>query len=368
MANKKHGAIRRIFGGPWSIIFYALLCVLAFAVIIMVGKVKPKLEAYLRDYESNLPKYTVQSVFEQYFTSPDFDNLIALAGCKAEGFNTDEDLKQHFVSRTEGKKISYVYVAGSDKMRVNVKADGDKFASFAIKKMEQKSEHGFDMYELDVIKLFYTTEYDVKIRIPFNYTVNLNGKALGEEYMTQTGITEDLRDKIPEGTYKFSYNEYAVNDMISPWVPVAYDSNGDEKTLFYDEENKIYTADFEYDDKLKSECTDLVIKGVEVYAARIQNATTMDEVKKYFEVGTDTYERIRKNPVDFVWNYDSYEFENESADNFYAYDENTFSCVVKMTQVMYRYSTVYRENINMTVYLRRNSNGKFMIYDLVTNL
>lgn len=369
MAKKKPGIIRRVFGGPWSIIFYALLCVLIFVVLIAVNQINTRLVPYLADYEENLPKYTVQSVFEQYFLNPDFDVLTEMAQCKVEGFNTENDLKDYFIQKTNGKEISYVYIAGSDKMKVNVKANGEKFASFAIKKSQQKSEHGFDMYELDYVKLFYEAANSVKIKIPFNYTVKVNGVTLGEEYKTKTNITDDLRDTIPEGTYKFSYDEYTVTDMIAKPVPTAFDSNGNEKILAYDEENKIYTADFEYSEELQSAHSAFVLKAVETYAARIQNASSMDEVKKYFEIGTPTYNRIKDNPGSFVWEYDSYDFENEYTGSFYAYSEDTFSCVVKMTQVMHKSNAAdYRENINVTIYLRRNGNGAFMIYDLVTNL
>lgn len=70
-----------------------------------------------------------------------------------------------------------------------------------------------------------------------------------------------------------------------------------------------------------------------------------------------------------MWDYDSYHFEDQLTENYYAYDENTFSCTVQMTQVMCkRGSKDYRENINVTLYLRRGDSGEYMIYDLTTNL
>ena len=65
----------------------------------------------------------------------------------------------------------------------------------------------------------------------------------------------------------------------------------------------------------------------------------------------------------------TYHFENESTGNYYAYDDNTFSCTAQLTQVMCKKgSKDYRENINVTLYLRRDGDGGYMIYDLQTNL
>lgn len=362
-------ALKKVFGGYPSLIFYAGLCIFIAVAIIFVGRAMDKLDIVLDEYENSLPKYTVQSIFDEYFADPDFESLMALADCHAEGFNTDEDLAELFYNSTEGKKITWVYVAGSDKTKINVKADGVKFAQYSIKACDETTENGFATYELDSIRLYYKTPYSVKIKVPFNYTVSLNGVMLTDEYKTQSGITSDLRDTIPEGTYKFSYDEYTVKNLLCPYVPVAYNSKNEAVSLEYDEESETYTADFLYDDGLKSEFESWVIEAVEVYAARIQNAASMSQIRDYFEVGTETYERIKENPGSFVWDYDSYEFEDQSADDFYAYDESTFSCVVKLTQVMHWTNKEdYRENINVTIYLRCDDDGEYMIYDLITNL
>lgn len=370
MADKKKGsAVKKIFGGYPSLIFYIGLAVIALVFIILIGVFNSKLEKYLEDYELSLPKYTVENIFETYFKDPDFDELMKKSPCETNDFTTEEDYKEYFESLTNGKEITYVYVAGTDKKKVNVKADGEKFASFTIKKSSEKSENGFELYELDTITLHSKTQYDVKFRIPFNCKAEVNGVILDEKYMTNTGITDDKRENIPEGTYKFSYDEYEVKNLLSQPEVFVYDRYGEKVTPLYNGEEKIYTLDFEYDESLKEQYTDLVIKATENYAARMQNAVSMSAVKKYFELGTELYTSIKENPASFVWDYDSYHFENEETGNFYAYDENTFSCSVKMTQVMRKSGAKdYREDINVTLYLRCGDDGKYMIYDLATNL
>ena len=369
--EKKNGAVKKVFGSRVSLIFYIGLGVIVFAAIIAIGKFNGYLEKYLADYEATRPKYTVENIFKEYFEAPDFVTLTEKAGCNiSDGFNKQEDLIKYFENLTKNKNITHVYVAGSDKTKVNIKADGKKFAAFTVKKSSKPSEYGFDVYELDEIKLFYSFDHSVKIRIPFNHKASVNGILLTDEYKTKTGITDDKRETIPEGTYKFTYDEYEVKDLLlSPEVTV-YDSKNSVVTPGYDEENGIYTADFVYDDATKEKYEDFVLQAVENYAGRIQNSgVTMNTIKKYFEYGTQTYERISKNPGNFVWYYDSQHFEEEWTGEYYSYDDKTFSCKVKMIQVMCkRGQNDYREKINVTLYLRCGEDGKYMIYDLQTNL
>lgn len=369
--EKKNGAVKKVFGNRVSLIFYIGLGVIVFAALIAIGKFNGYLEKYLTDFEATRPKYTVENIFKQYFENPDFTVLTEKAGCSVTGeFNKQEDLVKYFEELTKDKEITHVYVAGSDKTKINVKADGKKFAAFTVKKASSPSEYGFDVYELDEIKLFYTSDHSIKFRVPFNHKVAVNGVLLTDEHKTKTGITEDKRETIPDGTYKFSYDEYEVKDLILPPEYAVYDSKNNNVTAQYDEENDIYTADFVYDDSMKEKHEGFVLQAVENYAGRIQNSgVTMTMIKKYFEYGTETYERIRKNPGNFVWDYDSHHFEEEWTGEYYSYDDNTFSCKVKMIQVMCkRGQKDYRESINVTLYLRRGDDGKYMIYDLQTNL
>lgn len=368
--EKKNGAVKKVFGSRTSLIFYIGLGIIVLAALVAISRIPPYLERVLADYEGSLPKYTVEDIFKQYFEKPDFEVLIDKAGCEVGGFDTKERLCSYFDELVKDKEITHVYIAGTDKTKVNVKADGKKFASFSIKQSFSESEYGFAVYELDQIKLFYSFDHSVKIRIPFNHKASVNGILLTDEYKIKTGITDDKRETIPEGTYKFTYDEYEVKDLLLPPEVTVYDSKNNAVIPQYDEENGIYTADFVYDDTMKEKYEDFVLQAVENYAGRIQNSgVTMAVIKNYFEYGTETYERIRKNPGNFVWDYDSHHFEEEWTGEYYSYDDNTFSCKVKMIQVMCkRGQKDYRESINVTLYLRRGDDGKYMIYDLQTNL
>jgi hypothetical protein len=86
-------------------------------------------------------------------------------------------------------------------------------------------------------------------------------------------------------------------------------------------------------------------------------------VKEYFDPSSKLYNSIRTSETSFVIDHSGYRFENESASEFYAYDENTFSCRVSFTQVLTKKGKPdYKDNIDMTVYLRKVGD-KFLIYD-----
>jgi len=75
------------------------------------------------------------------------------------------------------------------------------------------------------------------------------------------------------------------------------------------------------------------------------------------------YVNLRTSETYFVIDHSSYAFEDVKTSEFYAYDENTFSCRVSFTHVLKRYgSKDYRDYIDMTLYLHRIGDT-YRIYD-----
>ena len=84
---------------------------------------------------------------------------------------------------------------------------------------------------------------------------------------------------------------------------------------------------------------------------------------QYFDPDSTLYTQIKNAEIYFVWPHDGYSIEDVNVRDFYAYDDNTFSCRVSLTHVLHKKgSEDYRDYIDMTFYLR-NVNGSYLIYD-----
>ena len=65
--------------------------------------------------------------------------------------------------------------------------------------------------------------------------------------------------------------------------------------------------------------------------------------------------------------FDRYEIKDEKASDFIRYDENTFSCRVTLTHILYRRGMDdYIDHIDITFYARQND-GVILIYDMDNN-
>ncbi len=358
----KHGAAR------YAVVFYyAALGVVAAAVIIVMQYVNKELVKYLEDYETSLPKYEVERIFDTYFASPNFDSLLDMVGYELGEYDKKEDIVNCLNEETDGKEITWVYVAGTDKTKINVKADGKKFASFTVAKQEYPDEYGIYKYELGGIKLFYEAAYDVNVLVPFDCSVTVNGKNVGEEYVTEKDITDDERLNIPEGTYKLTYTRYAIKKLMAQPSVEIKDADGNTVQAVYDEEKNEYSTSFEYSEELKSEYEAYILEGMKLYARRMQADAEFSQCKKYFEEGTDLYKQIKANPGSFVWEHDGYKFEDEYTGEYYAYGDTVFRCHVKFNHILEKkWLEDHPDLVDMYVYLRLGDDGVYRIFAMET--
>lgn len=349
-------------------LFY--LGLLAFTItmmVLIVSFVTSQVNDWLYDYEYSQAKYKIEEIFDEYFSHPDIKQLSEYAGLPE--YNEPEDAAvalDYMQAFINGKKITYSYVAGSNQTVMNVKADGEKFARFSIRKSEDKSPYGYDLYELDKIELYYQTpQYSGSIQVPFYCTVYANGLLLSGEYITDRIDTDD-RISIPEGAYEFYALKYEISGLYSAPVLTVFDASGKELTPKQNDDGS-YIVEFSYNDALKAEYSDYVIKAMQAYAAYMQDDEKFRNIRDYFDKTTELYNNIYDNPGSFVWPHDGYRFENAAASEFYAYGDDCFSCRVVFDHVLEKKgSEDYYDHLDMTLYLHK-TDGDFVIYFMLSN-
>lgn len=332
------------------------------------------LRSYLADYESVQPKYAAEKVFSEYFSPVDYEALLEYADESLTKFNKKEALVAYLSTLTDGKELSYHNVstgvdADAAKYIVKYSEDGQdiKIASFTLRKSDEKSPKGFSVYKLSEAELFFPASVCVQILVQNGYTPYVSGKALDESYIVEADIPSDANAHLPEGVGGVFFSRYEVGGLVEvPEIEIKSPA-GEAKNAFLDEESGCYEAVPDYDDALAEEYTEYVIKAAELYATYMQNDCSFGKISPYFESGTQLYNDIRTTTTAWVIDHDSYHFEDEEASEFYRYDENTFSCRIKLTHVLKRSRLEdYKDYVDITFYLRK-SDGKYLIYDRTNN-
>ena len=354
--------------------FYIILIVCWVLALTALAIALVTIRSYLADYESVQPKYTAAEVFEKYFAPTDFEAIIKFSDLNKSEFESDETLAAYLTSLTEGKTLSYHNISSgmdltTSKYIVKYTENGNdvKIASFVLSETDEKSDKGFKKYALSGFELFYPAEKSLSFKVTKGAIPYVNGIALDESYISEDNIDHESCAHMPEGVTGILYTRYTLSGLATDPIVKASDAMGNELQISFNSQENCYETEIVYDDVLAAEQSEHVIAAAQMFATYMQNDCAIGKLTPYFEKNTELYNSIRSTLQWAVIDHDSYHFENVEATEFYRYDENTFSCRIKMTHVLKRSRLEdYRDTMDAIFYLR-NVDGKYLVYDRTNN-
>lgn len=333
-----------------------------------------KLDIYLLEYESSQPKYLAEEVFSKYYKSYDFESLINLSGSNVSIYEDTNTLAKYLHKKYDGCNITYKssMTGNNDSYKNNilkyaVKAGDNKISEFTLKKGTKTTDKGFELYEIDAFKLYYTADESVKISAPSNYTVYINGKKINKNCLIESGIETASCKHMPEGVSGITYNIYKIDGLLVQPLITVKNTVGIESSLTYDNKSNLFKANIIYSEELKNEFGKYIIEAAKKYSMYMENDLSWSKIRGYFDPKSDLYTSIRTSANYFVMNHTGYSFENEFAGEFCAYDKNTFSCRVSFSHILHKPGAEdFKDFIDMTLYLKK-IDGKYLIYDRYNN-
>lgn len=351
------------------IIYFASIIVVVLAVAAALGYVR----RLLTEYEAAQPKYVAARVFEEYFDPIDYDRVFA-------GYDADEKIRGKIVDYLKEEigdsKLTYSIGSSNDEseVRYNVKVGQTQLASIVLTASEQKTKHGFDLYDFSGIDLdlnveLLAPEFNVTIKVPAGYSVFVDGEAVLPENRVSAYTSTDFMKFYPSDVPGIAYEVYsAVTVGELPGSVTAFDPQGAEAAIMdYDEDTYTYTFGLAYNEDLEEEYSEFVIKALEEYAAYVQaeEDTGIASVKGYFDADSAAYADVVKAGGNrwMVVDWSGIDFQNETAGEFYAHTPEIFSCRVSFTQVLHRTGREdYVDVIDKYLFLHQTKNG-YKIYE-----
>ncbi len=354
-------------------VFWKIYIGIAVAFCLAIGGWLVWLYGWLGDFEASQPKYVAEETYERYFASFDAKEYVKLCGVDEGSVESEENVIAYLKTVTDGKKTSYKKVASGleDSTKYIVFAvDGESEVKFASFTLTEKNGGAFKKYEAGEFEIYTDSKNTVKIEAPKGYQVLVNGKEIGEKYIVENDIPTDSCNHMPEGVDGIYYTKYSLKTLTADPEIKVVTASGAEAVI--EKKDNSYKAEIVYDQSLCDEYSEWILEGAELYARYTQydenvNVVTFKKVAPYFDPESALYESIKTMDNMFVQYYDSYEFTDKTATEFIKYDDNTFSCRVQLTQVMYSKNDVYDDYIDQTLYLRK-VDDKFLIYDMQVNV
>ena len=352
------GAARKNGRSLFSKIF---LGVLIAAVLLLIAAIIV-VHFLLRDFEAAQPKYVAQQVFSDYFTG-DGAAAAKLISLNQFPFDSEEQIGEYVKNALSQDNITYYEVSNGLEAgrRYTVKSGDKRLFTFTLDERSEKSSFGFVQYELgDII---VNGSCSVKVRIPDGYSLYLNGIQVGSEYITESGIVSDVFEYVPQGIKLPTENVYTVNGLLVAPEITADNGEGIPTSVSFDEEKGEYVAQWIYDDDLKEKFSTYVIEAAQAYAAYMQNDYGFRRVAEYLDPNSELYTLTRNTITGFVIDHDGFSFEDESAGEFTKYDDDTFSCRVKLTHRLRKAgNTDYVEYLDVMLFLHKVGED-YLIFD-----
>ena len=321
------------------------------------------LRSFLTDFEKAQPKYVAEEVFEQYFVNGERSVLEKMDVQPGE-FEQKEAAEKYAEDLLKGGELTYSEVSNgldSGKKYV-VKKDGERIFNFTLKERGEKSSFGLKLYELDGISMV-SGSTSITAEVPQGYVLYVNGKPVDQKYITESGLKTDVFEYLPDDVNAPLNDKYVVSDLFEEPTVTADNGAGKPAEIERDEKTGIYKVGLVYSEELQQEFSEYVLEAARTYAAYMQSDMYFYRVARYLDPNSELYSLTRDTITGFVIDHNGYSFEDESASEFVAYDENTFSCRVKLTHKLHKWGADdYVEYLDMTMFLH-NVNGQYLIFD-----
>ena len=257
MSRKRKETIGRVIYTALLVIFAVML--IAVSVIGLIDWRK-----YLIAYENSQPDAVVAEYVES-LKSTEWKKQVSQAVDKMQHPFQSNDECDAIVNQMLGDTIQYKRGMGGtqDRYIYNVYCNGNPVGQFQIERDKSK----VNKIDIGVIELFshsdtfwfildraslcpwvvtgdsfdisdFTFTSSVSVTIPSNYSVQLNGKTVGTEYITESNIKYDILEPY--------YNEYpglptkvkySVDNVFGSLQPIIYDQQGNTFTIDPDKDD-----------------------------------------------------------------------------------------------------------------------------------
>ncbi len=360
-----------------SLFLILYLSMVAFGVILLVagGFV---MKSWLSAFESSEPLYPAKEVYDKYFSSGSYSDALKEAALTSGEFEDGSAVEEILKKTVEGKTVTfYSAQISEDGARYNVvltdpEAEADesgvipsqKLATIHLDRKDESMAFGFRGYEFSRLEMFLEPTESVTVTLPASSTLLINGKKADESY--KLGESEHKYNAfLKEGVKGITLATYRIEGLYLPPEIRCVDSEGKEHTLTQNEDGS-FSAEINYSEDLKNKMGDRILQGMKEYAKWMQADCEIDSVIPYFDTSSQFYKNTAANPWIYAWGeHHSYEFQNEVVEDFYAYDEDHFSCHISFDQVLHRWGRQdFVDRLDMIVFVRKVG-GSFKIYDRI---
>lgn len=355
---------RRIKG---SFLFYSIyIGMVALTLIVFLILMIP-LHNWLVRFESSQPDRQRDQVFSILFDDPDWAVIYDLAKIPDTEFEGKSDYVRYMEAKlaaAENPKLTCAETSAglSGNHKYNVKLDGETIATFTLVKCESEDPR-IENWEMGSVEVPLTRTESVTVEKLPEYTVLINGVALGSNYTVHT-VSTKAEAYLPDGVHGYRLErQYVSGLLVQPETVHVVDASGNDVPLVFHPETNTYSPDLPAPAEMTDEERQLALDAAKADALYAIRAISTGELRKHFDSNSQVYKDICDTAT-FIQSYSKYEFDQDVTDvtDFYRYNEELYSArVVLRMNITRKDGSIKSMDINTTYFLTRNNAGIYLV-------
>ena len=195
-----------------------------------------------------------------------------------------------------------------------------------------------------------------------SYTLFLNSIQIDDSFIIRDNIKTEETDRL-----RLRRKIYRIPFGLTEKPNVSIVNSAGKEGIIREKGEFHFVQEFVSDSDLEKQFKERAIAAAKTYSRFMTFNTTIRELQKYFESGTQIYQLIRTSEVYFYTPHRDNWFENEAASEFFAINDEAFSCRVTFDNLIRRTANdLFRFPLDVTLFFRRIGE-QFMVYDMVIN-
>ena len=194
------------------------------------------------------------------------------------------------------------------------------------------------------------------------YTLFINGIQIDDSFMVSGSVKTEETNRL-----RLHRKSYRIPFSLSGQPSISVISASGKEGVIREKGDRLFVQEFVFDSNLERQFKERAIAAAKTYSRFMTFNTTIKELQRYFESGTRIYQMINTSEVYFYTPHKDNWFENENASEFFARENETFSCRVTFDNCIRRATNqLFRFPLDVTLFFRKIGN-QFMVYDMIIN-
>lgn len=334
---------------PKSVFYKVYFTVIAlFSVALITGLLV--FRNWLSEYEAAQPEPIVNTLIEEHIKTGDLYSVKNEYNLKISDYETESNFNSFIKSLTDGKEITGTTSAVKPKdcdAAYQIKAGDEKILNVYLKKNGKAKKYFVSRCEFE--NSVYKT---CKITAPSDAEIKINGVTVKSEDRKDEELP-NIKSDLLKSDNLIKKQIINITGLLNE--PESVTAKSGNKELTVENDSGVYNTIEDFPEK--SAVSDFAGKAASTYAEYMQNDSNLTNIKKYIDSSTELYNNIKTSLVIFSLDHEGHTIKDIKITDLHKYNDNLFSCRVRLTNALKRNGALYEDKFDKYVYLKKDGDS-----------